>query len=42
MRITKINITFGEGWLFTWPNQDGQMIMTEIREHEQKIDQDEC
>ena len=27
--------------LFTWPNQDDWMNMTEIGEHDQKIDNDE-
>ena len=29
------------GGLFTWPNQDDQMNMTKISEHDQKIDNDE-
>ena len=27
--------------LFTWPNQDDRMNMTEIGEHDRKIDNDE-
>ena len=30
-----------KGGLFTWPNQDDQMNMTENSEHDQKIDNDE-
>ena len=30
-----------EEGLFTWPNQDDQMNMTEISEHDWKIDNDE-
>ena len=30
-----------KGGLFTWPNQDNQMNMTENSEHDQKIDNDE-
>ena len=26
--------------LFTWPNKDDQMIMTEIGEHDRKVDND--
>ena len=27
--------------LFTWPNQDVRINMTEIREHDRKVDNDE-
>ena len=30
-----------KGGLFTWPNQDDQMNMTEIGKHDRKIDNDE-
>ena len=33
----KINLNSERG-LFTWPNQDGQMNMTEIGENDRKID----
>ena len=33
--------SLNEQQLFTWPNQDDWMNMTEIGEHDQKIDNDE-